>query len=98
MHGSAVSSFNCVQAELVSRGISPQAQEIYENGETSPYEDRLWRKICLYPLGQVWHNRVEAIVQAVTLHNANPGKIDLQVHLKHVLTWKHNAGLCIAPE
>lgn len=83
----------------MSTGISPQAQESCEDGETSPYEDRHWRKICLYPLGQVWHNRVEAIVQAVTLHSANPGKLQSgKIEFDNVLTWRHNAGLCIAPE
>lgn len=67
----------------MSKGIGALAQESHDDDETSVYEDRHWRKICLHPMGQMWRSRVEAMVHAVTLQGSIAGmlqrdKVDFQ--------------------
>lgn len=57
----------------MSKGIG--AQDDCDVGETSEYEDRHWRMICLNPLGQIWLTRVVAVLQAVSLQGAMSGKL-----------------------
>ena len=57
----------------MSKGIGALAQASHD--ETSVYEDRHWRRICLHPMGQMWHSRVEAIVHAVKLHGSIAGML-----------------------
>jgi len=94
--------FKCAQAALSSKGVGQQGQGVSEDDESSAYEDRHWRLICLHPIGQGWLDRVEAVVNTVTLHGHVAGKLQSKQHalseLDTVTDWQGNAGLYNAPE